>query len=294
MHVPLRKPCAHQVAASLTKSFKGCHVYVESGIDCKFWKFFVNRTSARLHACNGWPDVVKSVEMNNSQGNLCIGIIDNDFRALFTYPDKLPHNVFTSDEHDIEMMFLNSDAAERVITHYDASNQIDKFESVDGPLLDFVYAITNRIGLVKLLNQKEGLNMIFKKEGKNGLFDIPSYEDFLDKTCHYKSDKSMINVLTGWSRNQKHVPSKTNESIISLLIAEMTKNYDTLQLTCGHDACYVLAYILWKRIANKKVSQSEVEDMLSVSYTEQSLKGTQLYHDIEDWSQGRGVNVLRV
>lgn len=292
--MPKRTPGAHQVAASQS-SFRGCHVYVESGSDCCFWRYFVDKENVMLHACHGWHDVVKTIKREIAQGIICLGIIDNDFRSLINYPDPLPNNIFTTDEHDIEMMVLKTDAAMRVATHFDASGKIMDFERKEGNLMEFVFGITDSIGLVKLANKKAVLNMVFKKVRKDQTLELPKYEKFLDKTCHYTSDEQMISYLCSWSTNQQRKPSKSIKEIKDLVDAEKEGNYDTLQLSCGHDACYILAYILKNRIANKKlVTQERIEELLSVAYSPDSFKETELYRNLENWSQGSGIRVLKV
>lgn len=294
MYVPNRTPGAHQVAAS-QGSFKGCHVYLESGSDCRFWRFFVNERNVMLHACHGWPDVVNTIKREASKGIICLGIIDNDFRSLINYPEPLPDNVFTTDDHDVEMMVLKTAAAKRVATHYDASGKIMEFERKDGDLIEFVFGITDSIGLVKLANKKAVLNMVFKKEHKDQTLELPNYENFLDKTCHFTSDEKMISYLHAWSTSQQMRPSKSVQEIKDLVDAEKQENYDTMQLSNGHDACYILAYILKNRIVNKKqITQEKVEELLSVAYSPESLKKTALYKDLYDWSQGSGIQVLKV
>lgn len=294
MYVPKRAPGAHQVAAS-QGGFKGCHVYVESGSDCRFWRFFMDENSVMLHACHGWNDVVNTIKREVAKGIICLGIIDNDFRSIINYPNSLPDNVFTTDDHDIEMMALKTEAARRVATHFDASGKIMEFERIDGDLMEFVFGITDSIGLVKLVNEKTAMNMVFKKERKDQALELPGYEHFLDNAGHYISDEKMISYLYSWSINQQKRPNKCAQEIKDLIDAEKKENHDTMQLSCGHDACYILAHILKIRIATKKhITQEKVEELLSVSYSSDNLKETALYKDLEDWSQGRGVRVLKV
>lgn len=293
MYIPKRTPAAHQVAAS-QGSFKGCHLYVESGTDVRFWNFFIDKNNVMLHACDGWPKVVETIKRDTANGVPCIGIIDNDFRSLLRYPDPLPDNVFTTDDHDVEMMALKTEAALRVASHYDASDKIAAFERAEGDLMEFVFGITDSIGLLKLANHRNGLNMVFKKTDRNQNIELPRYESFLDDSCHYKSDRDMIMYLCSWSTNQKKKPNKIEEDIEALVDVEKVQNHNTYQLSCGHDVCYVLAYVIKKRIANKrKVTQDDVEELLSVAFTPDNLKSTQLYEYIEGWSQGCGIRVLR-
>ena len=293
MYVPKRKPAAHTVAAKQGR-FDGCHLYVESGSDARFWRYFVDENNVMLHACDGWPEVVNTIQREVAKGIMCIGIIDNDFRNLTKYPEPLPDNVFTTDDHDVEMMALKTEAARRVVTHYDASRKLAAFERQEGDLMEFVWGISDSIGLLKLANHKNHLNIVFKKVDRNQNIELPGYENFLDSMCHYISDARMIRYLCSWSGSQGKTPNKNDAEIMALTDAEKRANHDTMQLSCGHDACYVLARVIEKRITNKrKVTQEDVESYLSVAYQADDLQKTELYEYIEGWSQGRGVRVLK-
>ncbi len=77
--------------------------------------------------------------------------------------------------------------------------------------------------------------MVFKHEKKDGTIEIPKYESFLDKECRYKSDSDMIKYLFGWSSSFHKVPNKTIVEIGQMIDREKLFNYDTMQLSCGHD-----------------------------------------------------------
>lgn len=291
MFVPKRKPAAHLVAA-VQSSFKGCHIYLESGADCRFWGFFMNNTDIMLHACNGWPNVIETVKLESGKSVLSLGIIDNDFRALFNYPDVLPDNVYTTDEHDIEMMAARTDAAKHVISQFDSSGKVKDFEQKEGDIMSFVYGITDSIGLVKLANLKHQIGMVFRFE-KDETFELPKYEKFLDRDCHYLSDEKMIEYLCQWSESHGHRPNKEQIEIKDLIEIEKEKDYDTMQLSCGHDVCYVLSLIIKKRISNKgNISQEEMERLLAVAYSSEHLKRTTLYTNIVAWGNANGVKVF--
>lgn len=294
MFVPDRKPAAHQVAASQDKNFKGCHVYVESGCDSRFWKTFLNMGNVKLRACNGWPNVIASVNKGNSDNVVSIGIIDRDFRDYVGNYGDVPNNVFVSDEHDVEMMIIKAEGIERVINNYDAADHIQNYEAKEGTsVLDVVLGITNRIGILKLVDRREGLNLKLKKEGKGTEFELPNYEKFLDKDGHYTTNKKMIGYLMDWSRSNKSQPSKNLDEILSLYEAEDITNYDTYKLSCGHDVTYVIAYLIWKHISGERTNKDELEKLLRASYTIDSFRNTDIYAALNQWSMDNEVAILK-
>lgn len=293
MYVPKRTPAAHQVAAS-QGSFKGCHVYVESGSDCRFWKTFLNMDNVKLRACNGWPNVIASVNNGNSENVVCIGIIDRDFRDYVSNYGEVPCNVFVSDEHDVEMMIIKAEGIERVINNYDAANHIQNYEANEGAsVLEVVLGITNRIGILKIVDRRDGLNLKLKKEGKGTEFELPSYEKFLDKNGHYTTNKKMIEYLMDWSKSNKSQPSKSLDEILSLYEAEDNANYDTYKLSCGHDVTYMIAYLIWKHISGERTNKDELEKLLRASYTIDNFRNTDIYAALNQWCIDKEIAILK-
>lgn len=294
MYIPDRKPAAHQVAASQDKNFNGCHVYVESGCDCRFWKTFLDMGNVKLRACNGWPNVIASVKKSNSENVVSIGIIDRDFRDYVDNYGDVPSNVFVSDEHDVEMMIIKAEGIERVINNYDAADHIQNYEAKEGTsVLEVVLGITNRIGILKLVDRRDGLNLKLRKEGKGTEFELPSYEKFLDKDGHYTTNKNMIGYLMDWSMSNKSQPSKSLDEILSLYEAEDITNYDTYKLSCGHDVTYVIAHLIWKHISRERTNKDELEKLLRASYTIESFRNTDIYTALNQWSVGNDMAILK-
>lgn len=294
MHIPDRKPAAHQVAASQDRLFKGCHVYVESGCDCRFWKTFLDLQNVKIRVCNGWPNVVDSVNKGNSERIVCIGIIDRDFRDYVDNYGELPANVFMPEEHDLEMMIIKAVGIERVINNFDAADHIQKYEEKEGAkVLDIVLGITNRIGIIKMIDRREGLNFKLRKCGKGTEFELPSYETFLDKDGHFTTNQKMVDYLIGWSINNHSQPAKSNEEIRALFEAEDLSQYDTYKLSCGHDVMYLIAYLIRKQISGERTSKDELEKLLRSSYSPDNFKTTVIFAALTQWVTRNGIHILR-
>ena len=294
MYIPDRKPAAHQVAASQDKTFKGCHVYVESGCDCRFWKTFLDLQNVKIRACNGWPNVLDSVSKGNTESVVCIGIIDRDFRDYVGNYGILPDNVFMSDEHDVEMMIIKAVGIERVINNYDAADHIQKYEEKEGAkVLDIVFAITNRIGILKLIDRRDRLNFKLRKSGKGTEFDLPNYEKFLDKDGHFTTNQRMVDYLIEWSKNNHNQPAKSNAEILALYEAENVTKYDSYKLSCGHDVMHILAYLIWKNISGERTDKDELEKILRASYSPDNFKTTNIFTALTQWVTNNGIPILR-
>lgn len=294
MNVPGRTPAAHQVAAAQNKVFKGCYVYVESGCDCRFWKSHMNVDAVKIIACNGWPEVVETVKRVKGENKVCIGIIDKDFRDYVDNYGELPDDVFVSDQHDLEMMIIKVEGIDRVVNDFDAEEHIKKFEENEkDSVLGVVFNITNRIGILKLINKRDCLNFKLKKKGKKTEYDLPGYERFLDKNGHYISDEKMINYLFDWSCDNKSFPTKSREEILTLYREEDINNYDSYQLSSGHDVTYIIAHLIWKHISKEKTDKEEIEKLLRVSFSADSFKKTRLYASLDQWGVNNGMKITK-
>ena len=293
MFVPKRTPAAHQVAASQDKTFKGCNVFVESGCDCRFWKTYLNRENTKLRACDGWSKVLESVKMTTDKNELCIGIIDRDFRDYVNNYGDLPDNVFVSDQHDVEMMIVKAEGIERVINNYDAEEHIAKFENQEGNVLSFVLNITDRIGILKMIDRRDKLNFKLRKRGKQTEFDLPNYEKFLDKAGHFVSDEKMIDYLIAWSKDNKHSPIKSRDEILALYQQENLGDFDSYQLSSGHDVTYMIAYLIKRQISKEQTDKEEIEKLLRSSYTHASFEQTELFGRLAEWCVENDMMILK-
>lgn len=293
MFIPDRKPAAHQVAASQDKAFTGCHVFVESGCDCRFWKNYLNSNNTKLRACNGWSEVVDAVKKNIEEGNVCLGIIDRDFRDYVNNYGDLPANVLMSDEHDVEMMIIKSEGIGRVVNNFDPADHIEKFEKKESStVLEIILNISDKIGLLKLIDRKEYLGLKLRKKGKGTEFDLPDYENFLDKDGHYISDRKMIEYLVGWSINNKQKPRKSVDEILALYDLEKASQYDSYKLSSGHDVTHLIAHFIWKYISGEKTNKDDLEKILRATFSLDSFSHTNIYGALSQWTIDNGIIVL--
>lgn len=294
MYVPERSPAAHQVAAKQNSSFTGCYVYVEGGSDCRFWKNHFDNKSVKIVACNGWEKVVETVNEKLDDTTTCIGIIDSDFRKLIDYEFKLPDNIFITDDHDIEMMIFHTSAYRRVLNNYDKVDHLSDFENENGNILDYVIEEANKIGLLKLINQRDNLGMKLKSKRKEDEYpDMPKYENFMDSNLKINSAHDMISSLITWSINHKAKPNKNNEEIETLYNDEDIHQYDSWQLSNGHDVSYVMAILLHKKkIYGRKIDVNALEDNLRMAPSTEEMKHSQLFRDLKSWEQKNGVKIF--
>lgn len=282
MYSPDRKPDAIIIAALEDKKFSGYHVFVEGGGDFKFWRSYMLKSETKVTICNGCENVIAATILGNKKGVRCFGIIDRDFRGILG-GEALPDNVFITDEHDIEMMMCHSDSLTKVLNNYDSSQKIDDYEISHGAIRDFVLALTDKIGYLKLLDKRVDLNLRFKCENKNKEIVLPPYENFLNRQFIIKSIDEMIRQLMDWSNFHGKRANRDLAAIVNAYKQEASVPQDSWQLSNGHDFAYLLTYIVWKMIGCKKKTRTQIEEELILAYEHEYFKNTTMFQRMLDW-----------
>lgn len=293
-YVPDRKPGANQVAASQNKSFTGCYLYVEGNSDCCFWRNFVDENSVKIVACNGWPNVVDSVEKTMSAGKLCIGVVDLDFHEYIPEPDKTKANVFLTDDHDLEMMIYHSGNYRKAINQYDAGGKLNKYENEHQvQVFDEAKSIVGNIGRLRIAAKKASLSLEFRhSNSKTKDFTYPDYKKILDNQLCYISDNEMIKYIISWSKS-KGIVVPLQADVEHLVAAENIANYDEWKFLNGHDMTHILCILLKGKV---KISVSKAEDFersLYVAYEKSNLEQTALYANILQFAQDNNIVIFK-
>lgn len=287
-----------EVSAWLNASkMSGCHyLFVEGVSDECFWKKFINRDVILIQQVNGWSNVVDCVRKfnNESLNNNCIGIIDRDFENFYAYKSITEDNIFLTDDHDIEMMMYHSDAYKSAIQSIDKSNKINT--RIENILKDILY-ITDKIGYLKLCSQKDGLGLVFKKENrKTHDIELPNYQKIINNYGCYISDESLINQIIDFTKNnvinKRSISDKSNitNSFTNIQLSE----YDSFQLSNGHDATYITPYILRRKykLNGNHINKDTFGIALFAAYDIDYLKTTKLYQLMLQWVQKHKYNIF--
>ncbi len=288
MYSPGRTPSAIVTAALENKKFQGYYVFVEGEGDFKLWRSFMTKHFTKVTICNGCDKVIEATLLGNEKGIRCFGIIDRDFRDILG-SEEMPNNIFITDDHDIEMMICHTDSLAKVLNNYDSSQKIDDYEAANGTVRDFVLALTNQIGYLKLLHKRINLNIELKHKTDEEI-KLPSYEKFLTKQCQIKSIEEMIKYLMQWSENHGKKPNKTIAEVVEAYKEESATEQDPWQLSNGHDFVYLLAYVVWKKIGCKKKTRQELENDLVLAYEHDYFKQTSMYSTMNGWFMANNNN----
>lgn len=278
--ISYRKVSAHINAEMMDSSFNGVYIYVEGDSDVAIWKKYLVKNNTRIRAVNGWENVLTIAKVENGKNK--IGIIDKDFRDI-TCKEPCEDNIFLTDEHDIEIMMFLSPVFSNVLRALKI-----KDEEV-APFRDNILNITDDIGKIKLLSEKLGWGLLFKKI-KGDDFDFPDYKKVFGKNGKYEGINKIIELVVNF--NEHHIKG---DLILKELDIEW--NFNAGKLSNGHEFAFIMALYLkysLKRTKDKdKESKESLERLITASYLSADLlKSTNVYQNIKDYGIKIGIEIL--
>ena len=295
-YVAPRTPGANLVAACQNKEFNGCYIYVEGNSDVCFWKNFCSKTDTKIVACNGWTEVIDSVSMAKQKGKLSIGIVDRDFYDYIREAKKEEDQVFMTDNHDLEMMVYYSGDYEKVINNLDPGGKVQTYEeNAHHTLLDEIKTIVDKIARYRIAVKKNHLNLKFKHQNKKHEIDFPDYEKILDNRFNYQSDEVLIKYIISWSTNKVSGAPTNYATVLPHFNAEDGIEYDEWSFLNGHDITLIMYILLKKKIKvdmKQTLSSDDLEHQLYIAYEKASLKTTDLYGSIKQYSDDNNVRIF--
>ncbi len=288
------------VSAIKQQKHKGSLLFVEGQSDYDFWIKFKD-ISCKILITFGFPKLLEVIELleNENYEKKYVGIIDADFRHL---DNELPNSdaIFMTNEHDLEMMLINSQALNRVIDFYckDYENQKNDFLIKQHTTIkELLIKLALPIAYFKKVKQEQSYSFKFKPSPIDKNEVNLEYTKFIDKVkMLFLGYDKLIDTIKNYT--QKYISKEKDKTKISndlridnqLLIKQITeienRNLATLQLCNGHDLVNILAVMLMKAIANydsKAISSQEIESKLVAYYDSSDLQKTNLYHSLKQW-----------
>lgn len=197
---------------------------------------------------------------------LIVGVLDADFSHL-NEANEEKANVFLTDFHDIEMTMLAQDE----VLHAILFEYTDIHKNNHYTFCDNILETIQQISYLKWLNDRENLELTFKKIGFQDLISISNFRfnfnEYLSRVLA-KSDNATI-------KDKALILEKINE--LNQL------NPDLFQLTNGHDALQVFAKYFREK-GNKGLSDSDVASAFRIVFTNAHFRETNLHKSLETWA----------
>ncbi len=257
-------------------------VVVEAKPDKLFFrKFFSDITVFfPVDGAGNVKDIISEVEKDKLEG--IVGIIDADFTRITNEIIK-SNKIFHTDCHDVEMMMVNSEARNNVISFYMDKDKLKAFENKKQAKLKNIILNTARpIASVRFLNFTDRLGLKFKTLNKKRQeYNFIDYHKFIDKNTLDIDKKIIQKIIENKSMKQGFL---TNSTLLKEKISAIEKeNYDLLEFNNGHDLINILSIALKKVISNKVISSKNLEDQFIIAYRFSDFKATELYLSLADW-----------
>ena len=263
-----------------TDANKDKSIMLVEGIDDKmFFGFFIDDEKIEidvLDSCFYMPDILSLSNADTTLKDKVIGIKDADFDHI-TGKSYALNNLFVTDTHDWETMVISETCECRVAMEGLERKEKGLFKQVMCHLENYSY--------LKLFNEIEVLN-----KGKDGIrFKGLILSKFYDGVNACELKKSLDAVKAHGNNNSlAHFPSESDVERIKHQYAGV----NLCQLTCGHDLIHGLVCRLTKlKGRSPKVGYAEIERIFRSCCSNEILRATNLYNQVDAWAQAHGTTV---
>lgn len=248
---------------------------LEGESDIRFMNTYFS--NERIHydsPCSGKPEVIDAVLNLRSQGkNKVYGICDADFDTL---EGKAYDNIHFTDCHDLEMMLIEGGAFDKFVSEFIKVDELRErnLESIKKELRESFIYVTYKIGILKWVNHKLGLSLMFRGMNYNTFISLNEFSAAIDEEAYIR------HIL---SRS----PNKSPECDFNFLVEECRKltaqNADYRYICNGHDFTYLIMMAFRKEYSrDRNISKDRIETHLRMGYSLESFKKTQVYNHLSN------------
>jgi hypothetical protein len=254
---------------------------VEGSTDSSLFKKFLNRDYAEpINAFNKkWViDVVHQLETMGVPG--IVGFVDRDFdqdSQIQLYGE----NVIVTDENDIEIMVIYSDALYDVVREFGSENKVNTIEATTGKRLsDILCEEAAIIGALRLICSQEHGGISFKnvKYRFSGTDELKVDVDAMATTLVQRASGCL-----------PYSPSELVQRARELV----DYSPDKKAICNGHDVVELLRWGLRKRLGscstfNSKNGGANLAKVLRLAYQFSSFCCTHAYASMKEWERKTG------
>ena len=267
-------------------SHQGCFLLVEGDSDSTVFSRFCDFCSCSIIVCNGKENLFDAVhKLSSDKIQDALGFADRDYSNFLVGP-LMQGDVVLTDENDLEIMILHSDAMEKILDEFGNQGKISAVQLKENrTVLDLIFASAQVVGELRLLSQERDLELKFSRM-KFFFRKGPGFSLDLQRTIEHvvsRSDK----------RSSISIDKLTDEVDVKI-----SKRVSAKEVCCGHDCVRVLAKALKSSIGSDSQFDSErgtetLESALRLAYEYEYFKSTNAYFSIKAWENKSGLTVLR-
>lgn len=236
-----------------------------------------------VDGCTNAIEIISQFEFKNYPG--VIAIIDADLRRILGEKNIIGKTCFLTDNHDAEMMLIDSNAIDEVINFYCIKSKKRLFEGSAGkPIKEYLLEIIKPIACCRYINETRKLGLIFKTI-TNGKCYFIDYNSFVDTNSLTLDLRKLLIAIENKSQKQGFLLN--TRAFTDDVKTELKNKYDLLEFCNGHDFVHILSIALENVISNKRSSKKldhiALEDALCIAYRLDEFKKTDLYTGLLAW-----------
>lgn len=258
--------------------YNGPVLLLEGDSDEKFFRRFVKDPEMLIIPAWGKKNVLDAVEILESYVSErgFLGIVDADFGHV---DGSLPasRNVVVTDDHDVEMMIIRTEAFYAVLRELGSKIKIRNFAT--GIKHEIRYVLIQKaliVGHLRHLSLTDDLCLRFE-----GLH----FKRFVDRVSLEMDVGRMVENILALTRKPQLRAEDIRDRLLEIV---EDANDDPYQICCGHDFVAILGIALRKALGSKsgKATTTEVlSAALRLAYNSEDFRLTRLYANAKRWSE---------
>jgi len=260
----------------MNSTFKGVHFLVEGDDDCKFWKPRIKKNHTSIVTCEGRANLIgaSGLIINMGLANI-VGVYDSDFEQLFGithHPDILS----PTDENDLEVTLLASNALEAVLHEFSDEALLSGFEQAHGiSAAEHLAIVSKEFGKLRIHSRLLGHNVDFDRLSP---YRFVSQDDWtLD--------------LVGLHTEYVTLAGITLAQLQADLLSSVPAAGDW-GLCQGHDTMRILAQGLKKTISRKQLSEQDLAKVLRISYSLEMFQQSQMHASLKNIEGSKSITIF--
>ena len=260
-------------------------IVVEGMSDVRLFRGILNGEKVRLETIDGKDNLISAMKkLVNEFPDRILAICDADHDHLTGKAnERKKHSIYLTDQHDAEVMMLNSPALASLIDEYSSP---DNAKELHCNLLKEAFSAAYPVGLLRWINTDESLGLKFK-----GL----NFIQFIDvnRTSVKVDVDTLIDQLLKRSPNKSAIATKSY--LITKLNEYQKKKSCKFQVSAGHDLTNIISMVYRQEWASleKNMDHKKIESSLRIAYSSDHFKDTALFKNLSQYLSGIGVELVQ-
>jgi hypothetical protein len=264
--------------------YKGKVIIVVEGMsDVRLFRGILNGEKIRLETIDGKGNLISAMkELVGEFPDRILAVCDADHDHLTgKVNEREKYSIYLTDQHDAEVMMLNSPALASLIDEYSSP---DNAEELHCNLLEVAFSAAYPLGLLRWVNTDESLGLKFKGLNFNQFIDV-------NRTSVKVDVDTLIDELLKRSPNKATIATKSH--LIARLHDYQERKSCKFQVSAGHDLTNIISIVYRQRWASLELNMDhkKIESSLRIAYSSDNFKDTALFKNLSEYLSGIGVEL---